>query len=263
MSSAVPTSAATSAPIAMPRICLSTIESPNSGSQIRPATATPARIARPPRLGVGSSLSPRSRGMSIAPMLRARRAASGAVANAMTPATRKPQRASTWLIGSAAYPGPPMRIWIDMTASAHPLVFRPIIARLRQQGHEVEVTARDYAQTLELLDMLGIDHTSFGRHGGESRGGKIAALFTRARQMRKFAKGKNFDLAACHGSNDLPIAARRLGIPAVDMFDYEFATWQHNVGCRLSNRVMTPDSIPPARLERYGVGPEKLAQYPG
>jgi uncharacterized protein len=156
-----------------------------------------------------------------------------------------------------------MRIWIDMTAPAHPLVFRPIIKRLREQGHEVEVTARDYAQTLELLRMFGIDHTEFGRHGGESRLRKVAALFTRARQMRGFARGRHFDLAACHGSNDLPIAARRLGIPAVDMFDYEFATWQHNVGCRLSSRVMTPDSIPPERLRRYGVDDGKLAQYPG
>jgi uncharacterized protein len=156
-----------------------------------------------------------------------------------------------------------MRIWIDMTASAHPLVFRPIIKRLREQGHEVEVTARDYAQTLELLQMLGIEHTAFGRHGGEGRVGKVAALFSRAREMRKFAKGKQFDLAACHGSNDLPIAARRLGIAAVDMFDYEFATYQHNVGCRLSKRVMTPDSIPPERLRRYGVDDQKLRQYPG
>jgi uncharacterized protein len=156
-----------------------------------------------------------------------------------------------------------MRIWIDMTASAHPLVFRPIIKRLREQGHEVEVTARDYAQTLELLDMLGIEHTAFGRHGGESRLGKVRALFSRAREMRKFGKAGQFDLAACHGSNDLPIAARRLGIPAVDMFDYEFATYQHNVGCRLSRRVMTPEAIPPERLRRYGVDDEKLAQYPG
>jgi predicted glycosyltransferase len=81
--------------------------------------------------------------------------------------------------------------------------------------------------------------------------------------MRKFAKGKHFDLAACHGSNDLPIAARRLGIPACDMFDYEFATYQHNVGCRLSKRVMTPDSIPAERLKRYGVDAKKLSQYPG
>lgn len=156
-----------------------------------------------------------------------------------------------------------MRIWIDMTAAAHPLVFRPVIARLRAQGHEVEVTARAYGQTLQLLEMMGIDHTSFGEHAGESRRRKAAALVTRGREMRRFAKGRHFDLAACHGSNDLPIAARTLGIPAVDMFDYEWATWQHNVGCRLSRRVMTPDAIPAERLRRYGVGPGKLAQYPG
>jgi predicted glycosyltransferase len=156
-----------------------------------------------------------------------------------------------------------MRIWIDMTAAAHPLVFRPVITRLQEQGHEVEVTARDYGQTLGLLRLLGIEHTAFGEHGGESRARKLAALFTRARDMKRFAKGKHFDLAACHGSNDLPIAARRLGIPTVDMFDYEYAKWQHNVGCRLSKRVMTPDTIPPERLAPYGVDERKLAQYPG
>src|SRR5205823_10954270 len=63
--------------------------------------------------------------------------------------------------------------------------------------------------------------------------------------------------------NDLAIAARRLRIPAVNMFDYEFATLQHNIGCRLARRVITPDTIPPERLARYGAGPGKLVQYPG
>ena len=47
------------------------------------------------------------------------------------------------------------------------------------------------------------------------------------------------------------------------MFDYEWATLQHNVGCRPARRVMTPDAIPPERLRRYGVTAEKLAQFPG
>jgi uncharacterized protein len=156
-----------------------------------------------------------------------------------------------------------MRIWIDMTAPAHVLVFRPIIERLRGQGHEVEITARDYAQTLELLELHGIDHTDFGRHGGATRAKKVAALVSRTRAMRRFGKGNGFDLALAHGSNDLALAAASLRIPAANMFDYEFATAQHNVGCRLARRVLTPDSIPPERLERYGAGPDKLVQYPG
>src|SRR5437773_2442778 len=86
-----------------------------------------------------------------------------------------------------------MRIWIDMTAPAHVLVFRPIIPRLRQAGHEVEVTARDYAQTLELLELHGIEHTSFGRHGGASRAGKLRSLLSRTRSMRRFGRRPDFE----------------------------------------------------------------------
>jgi uncharacterized protein len=156
-----------------------------------------------------------------------------------------------------------MKIWIDMTAPAHVLVFRPIIPRLRERGHDVEVTARDYAQTLELLELHEIDHTAFGKHGGASRLGTLGSLLSRSRATRRFARRRGFELAVGHGSNDLALAARRLRIPAVNMFDYEFATLQHNIGCRLARRVITPDTIPPERLTRYGAGPAKLVQYPG
>src|SRR5208337_251098 len=46
------------------------------------------------------------------------------------------------------------------------------------------------------------------------------------------------------------------------MFDYEWATVQHNVNCRLARGVVVPDAIPAERLARYGaVG--KLHTYPG
>src|SRR4051812_27082774 len=150
-----------------------------------------------------------------------------------------------------------------MTAPAHPIVFRPIIDRLRAAGHHVEVTARDYAQTLPLLARLGIPHTPIGRHGGASMARKLTALGTRTPRMIAWARGRAFDLAAAHGSNDLPLATAALRIPEVNTFDYEWATKQHQIGCRIARIVMTPDTIPPARLRRYGVGPKKLRQYPG
>ncbi|HVE69176.1 MAG TPA: DUF354 domain-containing protein [Solirubrobacteraceae bacterium] len=156
-----------------------------------------------------------------------------------------------------------MRIWIDMTAPAHPIVFRPIIAVLRAQGHEVTVTARDYADTLGLLRLHGIEHTAFGRHGGAARSGKLAQLVARTREMRAFGGGRRFDLALAHGSNDLALAAASLRIPAANAFDYEWATVQHQIGCRLARRVVVPDRIPPERLRRYGVDGAKLAAYPG
>ena len=156
-----------------------------------------------------------------------------------------------------------MRIWFDMTASAHPVVFRPIIARLRQTGHEVHITARDYAQTLGLLELQGLDYTLFGRHPGASRPRKVLALARRTSQLRRWARAQAFDLAVAHGSNDLALAAASDRIPAVNMFDYEFAIQQHHIGCRLARRVITPDAIPPSRLARFGATGEKLLQYPG
>ncbi len=156
-----------------------------------------------------------------------------------------------------------MKVWVDMSAPAHVLVLRPIIDRLRAQSHTVEVTSRDYAQTQALLDLHGMAHTPIGRHGGASRLRKAYRLGARTSAMVRFGSGRSFDLALAHGSNDLAIAARLLGIPEANMHDYEYAVTQHRIGCRLARRVLFPDSVPPERLRRFGVGPEKLFAYPG
>src|SRR3954469_20518641 len=145
-----------------------------------------------------------------------------------------------------------------MSGPAHVLVLRPIIERLRAQGHEVLVTARVYTQTLELLELHGMAYTLIGKHGGASRLRKLMRLIQRTGGMRRFGKDKGFDLAIAHGSNDIAIASRMLGIPEANMHDYEFAVAQHHVGCRLAKRVIFPESVPPERLKRFGVGPEKL-----
>src|SRR5204862_6465932 len=149
------------------------------------------------------------------------------------------------------------------SAPAHVLVLRPIIERLRASGHEVEVTSRDYTQTQELLELHGIEHTAIGRHGGASRARKLLRLMHRTPRMRRFGKSRGFDLALAHGSYDLAMAARSLGIPEANMHDYEYAVTQHRIGCRLATRVIFPEAVPPERLRRFGVGPEKLFRYPG
>ena len=157
-----------------------------------------------------------------------------------------------------------MRVWVDLTNSPHVLVFRPLIALLRERGHEVEMTAREYAQTLELLELHGID--------GEGRRAPRRRLDARRRRgpsssrlpaLRRWAKPRGFDLALAHGSHDLTLTARSLGIPSATTFDYEFAWLQHQLGCRAATRVVVPEAIPAERLARYGARPPKLRRYPG
>src|SRR3954454_21350124 len=150
-----------------------------------------------------------------------------------------------------------------MTASAHVLVFRPLIEVLRGRGDDVEITARDYAQTLQLLELHGLEAEVIGRHGGRSRFGKARSLTSRLGALRKWAKGREFDVALAHGSHELTLTARRLGIPSATTFDYEWAWLQHELGCRAATRVVVPEMIPADRLARYGARPPKLAQYEG
>jgi predicted glycosyltransferase len=163
-----------------------------------------------------------------------------------------------------------MRVWIDLTNSPHVLVMRPLIEILQGDGHEVSVTARDFAQTLELCERFGIAHTAIGRHRGGNLAAKAGGLLSRSYELVRFARasrrasgGRGFDIALGHGSNDVSVAAALLRIPSATAFDYEWATVQHNVNCRLASAVVVPEAIPPERLARYGARAAKLRRYEG
>ncbi len=156
-----------------------------------------------------------------------------------------------------------MRVWIDITAPAHVLVFRPLVDVLRERGAEVEITVRDFSQNVGLLGLHGLEGEVIGRHGGRSAVGKLSTMATRLAELVRWARPRRFDAALAHGSHHLTLAARLLGIPSATTFDYEWATLQHQLGCRPATRVLVPEAIPPARLEPYGVHPPKLRRYPG
>src|SRR4051812_21731306 len=100
---------------------------------------------------------------------------------------------------------------------------RPLIAIMRADGHEVEVTARDFAQTLELCERFGIEHTAIGRHRGGRLGSKAIGLVSRSVALVRWARGRRFDVAMGHGSNDVTVAAALLRVPSATAFDYEWA----------------------------------------
>jgi predicted glycosyltransferase len=156
-----------------------------------------------------------------------------------------------------------MRIWADLTNTAHVVVLRPLIELLERRGHEVEITARPLSHTVELLDEWGHPYTVLGHYGGATRRGKVRAAASRVPAMIRFGRRGRFEYALGHASIDLPPACRVLRIPNTTMFDYEWATIQHHIICRLATRVLVPDAIPAERLRRYGAQPPKLVRFPG
>ena len=157
-----------------------------------------------------------------------------------------------------------MRVWIDVTNSPHVPFFRPLVALLQERGHEVAVTARAFAQTLELLEAAQIEHDVVGPpHGGATRAGKVRAMTSRLRALRGWARGRSLDLGLSHASHELPLTARSLGIPSAYAFDYEYARAQHRFGCRAATRVVVPEAIPQARLDALGAPARKVRRYAG
>jgi hypothetical protein len=156
-----------------------------------------------------------------------------------------------------------MRVWIDITNSPHVLFFEPIIRDLRAAGHTVDVTTRDYGQTVALLDQKGIDYTLIGQHQGRSTVKKAFGFASRSSRLISWARPRKFDVAFGHNSNDIALAARFLGIPQLLMFDYEYASLTHGINCRLVNSVMVPEFIPKESVTQHGIPIDKVRHVPG
>ena len=62
-----------------------------------------------------------------------------------------------------------MKIWIDLTNSPHINFFKPFIKRWEKEGYEIIITARELANTIELINQNGWKYTEIGGHAGKSK----------------------------------------------------------------------------------------------
>jgi predicted glycosyltransferase len=61
-----------------------------------------------------------------------------------------------------------MNIWLDISNSPHINLFRGMMSELGC-AHEIVVTGRPLANTVQLLELHGIKHTVVGKHYGPAR----------------------------------------------------------------------------------------------
>src|SRR5438477_4342913 len=155
-----------------------------------------------------------------------------------------------------------MRIWIDLANSPHVPFFRALIPDFVARGHQVEITARDFAQTVELASKAGMMAHVIGGYGGRSITGKAGNLVGRAAALRKWSRDRGFDLAVSHNSYAQIAAAAALGIKSVTLMDYEHQPANH-LAFRLASRVIVPRAFPAAELRKYGASTRKIRRYEG
>lgn len=155
-----------------------------------------------------------------------------------------------------------MRLWIDLANSPHVPFFRALIDKFTAAGHEVESTARDFAETVPLARSAGMDPHVIGKHGGRNVTGKTGNLAGRAWELARWARKRRFDLAISHNSYSQILAGRLAGIKTITLMDYEHQPANH-LAFRLASRIIVPAAFPTESLRRYGVGVGKVRRYHG
>lgn len=155
-----------------------------------------------------------------------------------------------------------MKVWLDFSNSPHPLLFAPIARELLNRDHEVLVTVRDNAQTLELTRERWPDATIVGGPSPAGRRAKAAAIAHRIAELRRVAARERPDVALSHNSYAQIVAAASLRLPVVTAMDYEHQPANH-LAFRLANRILLPEALPADRVRRQGAVPRKVATYPG
>ncbi len=155
-----------------------------------------------------------------------------------------------------------MRLWIDLANSPHVPFFRALVDRFTAAGHEVEITARDFAETVPLAHDAGFTPHVIGKHGGREVSGKAGNLVGRALSLASWARRRGFDLALSHNSYSQILAARTLRIKTITLMDYEHQPANH-LAFRFASRIIVPVSFPASALRKFGAGVGKVRRYHG
>ena len=155
-----------------------------------------------------------------------------------------------------------MRLWIDLANSPHVPFFKALAKRFVSQGHEIEITAREFAETVPLAQAAGFSAEVVGAHGCRAVSKKAGSIGSRAWALAAWARKRKFDLAISHNSYSQILAARVLGLKTITMMDYEHQPANH-LAFRFASRIIVPASFPAERLRRYGARVGKVRRYHG
>jgi predicted glycosyltransferase len=151
--------------------------------------------------------------------------------------------------------------WFDLDNSPHVPLFRPIFYELEKRNKNYFITARDYAQTKDLLTLWNVPHTLIGKHGGKNKIKKIINLFSRSNELIKNVKDRQINLAISHGSRTQVVTAKWLNIPSVLMLDYEYT--EARIFNMLATYLLIPSLITDKRLYDAGFNLRKVVRYDG
>jgi predicted glycosyltransferase len=154
-----------------------------------------------------------------------------------------------------------LRIWFDILTPKQVMFFKRAVHVLRQSGHEVLCTSREYREAVALARIKGLDLAIVGRHGGADRYGKLVAGAERIKELAGAVKTFEPDVALTFSSPEGARVAFGLGLPHIGFNDSPHADAVARLTVPLMSRLLCPWVIPYPAWTRFGISRRDIARY--
>ncbi|WP_411967232.1 DUF354 domain-containing protein [Haloferax sp. YSSS75] len=143
-----------------------------------------------------------------------------------------------------------MKVLITIQHPAHVHFFKNTVKKLREQGNEVHVVAREKEITTELLDAYDIPHTVLA--------GEVKSSYDVIRiqlkyeiNLFKYARKIKPDLLTAIGEPGITHVAKLLGTKSLLFTDTEHTRFQNYISVPFADRICTPSSYSNDLGERH------------
>lgn len=164
-------------------------------------------------------------------------------------------------------------IWFDLVTPKSVMFFRPFIAKIKERGHDVLVTAREgegYREVVDLLNLYKIKFVNRGFFGGANLGDKLKASIHRQLALMEYVEEHNITKLVCLCSVDANRVAFGLGMPIINFYDiplsdhtanFKKALPQARLTLPLSTKAFRPYMVPQSIFERFSMEPDQIYSY--
>lgn len=155
------------------------------------------------------------------------------------------------------------RVWTDVLTSKQATLFGLLARELRERGHEVLVTCRDYEYTVGALKRFGLDPVVVGRYVIGSSYDKVLGdadrLFGLAVHVERFKP----DLLIAYPNPSAARLAFGVGIKYMAITDSPHAYLPSRLSLPLADVVIASNCIPEEEVRRYMFKDSRLVRYGG
>ncbi|MEM2895990.1 MAG: DUF354 domain-containing protein [Candidatus Bathyarchaeia archaeon] len=154
-----------------------------------------------------------------------------------------------------------MKIWLDILTPKQVFFMKELEKRLRERGHTVLKTTREYKELNQLMKLKRMDAIVVGKHGGASHYKKLLMSAERVLALSRMINEWGPDLTIGFASVEAARVSFGLSIPYFCVSDSPHAEAVSRLTIPLSKKLFTPYVIPKKCWTKFGISKANIIRY--